>query len=234
MDRSDPLPESEWRLPNTQSGIRNSELDEHISEIEFEPVNADDPVVTGFVGVLNDIFVNGGATLGVVRITNRAPTAYRSISHFSVSNVFFEHFLTSDAFNATVPEMDVGDGLDEVIERRKESERGRPTLEKLNSFAIDGYLAKRMWDGGAYHDFRDIDGPDTHLPDDDRKPVDAKQMAATFVEAAFENRFDDIDLLRSQASWCNWFNYGGAFDCTYFAVDKRYRLIWTLAITDTD
>jgi hypothetical protein len=234
MDRGDPLPESEWTIPNTPSGIRNSELDNFITEIEFEPVNADDPVVSEFVDVLNEIFVNGGAALGVVQIINRAPLAYRSISHFSVSNVFFEHFLTSDAFTAAVPEMDVGDSINEKIERLRESERGRSTLGELNNFAIDGYLAKRMWNGGAYLDFRDIDGSERLPPADNRKPVDARQMAARFAEAVVENRFDDIDLLRSHASWCDWFNYGGAFDCTYFVVDKRYRLIWTLAITDTD
>jgi len=89
-----------------------------------------------------------------------------------------------------------------------------------SQFLFDGRLAQMLFAGGAYH--RSIgDGREE------------KEQAARFCDAMFQLRYADISFAASYEAWTPWF-HGIAWDATFMVLDKRTRLLWILAVTDTD
>lgn len=228
MKHGEPFPESEW---STTEEISNPEVAELVPEIEFEPVEVTDPEILNVVSIFDEVFVNGGATLAVLRVTNRPALAYRAAGHIDAGTPFYEHLFTSDAFDAAAEELDVGDELLVDLHRAQFEE---PTLERLSPYKIDGHLASHLMFGGAYYDF-ERGGPEwKDAPETYGTAADAKRMSEEFVETAFDYRFTDLEAYRTDEQWCDWFRNVPIWDETIIVLDKRYRLIWTLCLTDAD
>lgn len=228
MKRGEPFPESEWSTANT---VSNPEVATLVPEIEFEPVEVTAPKILDVVSIFDEMLVNGGAVLGVLRITNRPALAYRAAGHVDAGAAFYEHMFTSDAFEAVADEMDVGGELSVDLRRAQFEE---PTIDPLSPFKIDGHLASLLTFGGAYYDF-ERGGPEwTDAPETYGTAADAKRMAEQFVETAFDYRFDDLEAYRTDERWCEWFHPIGVWNETVVTIDKRYRLIWILCLTDVD
>lgn len=227
MDRGDPLPEDEWRT----DGVSNSQVADLVPEIGLEPVAVDEPAVTDVVSILDEMLVNGGAVLAVLRITGRPALAYRAASHVRAAPAFYEHLFTSAAFAEAAPEMDVGD---ELLIDLVDPQHGESTIEPRSPFEVDGLIARRLDWGGAYYDFERGGPQHRGAPETYGTPADAKRLAEEFVEAAFDYRFGDLDAYRSGERWCEWFHPIGIWNETLVVIDKRYRLVWTLCLTDVD
>jgi hypothetical protein len=90
-----------------------------------------------------------------------------------------------------------------------------------NPFLLDGQLAQALYAGGAYAAPSKIEGRA------------AKRLAMDFCKAVFGQRYEDVSLYTSYASWTPWFG-GIAWDWTAVLFDRRERTLWILAVTDED
>ena len=90
-----------------------------------------------------------------------------------------------------------------------------------NPFLFDGQLAARLYTGGAYGSSQKIEAKA------------AKHLAIGFCDAAFDQRFPEISLYTNYEPWTPWF-HGIAWDWTAILFDRRERIFWVLAVTDTD
>ncbi|WP_158057956.1 hypothetical protein [Halorussus halophilus] len=229
MDRDEQFPESEWLRAND---VSNSSVAGLVPKIEFEPVEIADSEITDVVSIFEEMMINGGAVLAVVRITNQPALAYRAASHVDAGAAFYEHLFTSEAFATAAGEMEVGDELLVDLHRAEIEE---PTIERLSPYKVDGHLASLLMFGGAYYGFEG-GGPDwEEAPSTYGTAADAKRMGEQFVDTAFDYRFSDLDAYRTSEQWCNWFQPPIlAWDETLVVIDKRYRLVWILCLTDMD
>lgn len=89
-----------------------------------------------------------------------------------------------------------------------------------SSFSFDCHLAYTLYSGGAY----------SHPTGDGRA---AKQQAIDFCDALFQQRYSEVSLFNSFEAWTPWF-HGIAWDWTAVLFDLRQRVLWFLAVTDTD
>ncbi|MFA6923856.1 MAG: hypothetical protein WC223_06325 [Bacteroidales bacterium] len=92
-------------------------------------------------------------------------------------------------------------------------------IEKVNSFILDGLLAKMAYYGGAYIE---------HL----RTASSTKNKSHKFANEIIQNRYDDFEVYQILSAWSNWFT--GYWDYTYFIFDKIKGEFWILAISDAD
>lgn len=92
------------------------------------------------------------------------------------------------------------------------------TLE--SSFLLDGRIAQALYAGGAYGQ-SEIDAKT------------AKQLALSFCEELFEQRYSELAVFSNFTAWTPWF-HGIAWDWTAFMFDRRKRTFAVLAVTDTD
>lgn len=90
-----------------------------------------------------------------------------------------------------------------------------------NPFLLDGQLAAKIFSGGAYSAPQKIEGKE------------AKQLAISFCDAVFEQRYGDVSLFTNFEAWTPWFNCI-AWDWTSILFDRRDRKLWILAVTDID
>ncbi|MFV0394085.1 MAG: hypothetical protein ACK5LC_06780 [Coprobacillaceae bacterium] len=100
-----------------------------------------------------------------------------------------------------------------------------PNKDRLISYHTDifslvGSIARNLYQGGAYE----------HIECDD-----AWNTAITYVEEAFQNRFDEVLFMNTSIfeEPGSWF-YDVAWDYSWILVDKRYNRVTLISITDTD
>jgi hypothetical protein len=87
-------------------------------------------------------------------------------------------------------------------------------------FTLAGELAWVLVQGGAYDKFSGT-------------AREAMNVAGSFCDALFGDRFTEILQFKSHESWTGWF-YNVAWDGTWLGFDKRESKVWLLCITDTD
>ena len=88
-----------------------------------------------------------------------------------------------------------------------------------SSFTLDGEIAEELVLGGCYKSF-----PGT--------PTEAKDLGGRFCKALFDNRYTEVRAYRSFNCWHEWFYC--VDHVTWLLIDKRYRRISLLCLTDTD
>lgn len=202
-----------------------------IGEVEFEVVDIVDDSILAPISILDEMLVNGGAKLAALCITNAPAIAYEAIDRPGTAERFYQHMLTSEAFTKASEEMLSENRILKELDIAKELREG---FVRTSPFGIDGFLAERLYEGGAYYDFVS-GGPEWEdAPETYGTAADAKRIAESFVETAFECRFGDLLSYQSKVRWCEWFCKLHFDNWTMVVVDRRYKLIWVLCLTDTD
>jgi hypothetical protein len=94
-----------------------------------------------------------------------------------------------------------------------------PVLQWGSPFTFEGEIAERIFQGGACASFRGL-------------PARAIATARRFREAICGERYTDVRPYTSYDRWHEWFRHVEHF--TWLLIDKRYRSIWLLCITDSE
>ena len=189
-------------------------------EVRFEPVEVSGSAIDDCLGTLRQTRTLGGARLGCFYVPE-----HEVFDWFASRNLlvdvdggdepgFVRHFfssptvvrsLFSEAETAGLPEDDMLDFP--------------PAFQWGSPFTFEGEIAERIFQGGAYASFR---GP----------PARAIATARRFREAIYGERYTDTRPYTSYDRWHEWFHHVEHF--TWLLIDKRYRSIWLLCITDND
>lgn len=184
--------------------------------------------------IMSDVHVNGGAHLGAVRVPPN-DTLDWSLSRSGLAPWLRRDVLASDALAAAIPELD-------LPANRHPQDYADLAWEGLAPYTLDGHLANRLVDGGAYYDFleptfSDVDAEIPgyeHVPDSYGDRSDAKRLGERFVDAVFDERYGEFDVVVTYDQWCDWFESIAAWDTTYLCFDRRTRLAWVLVVTGAD
>ena len=91
-----------------------------------------------------------------------------------------------------------------------------------SSFCLDGLIAGLMVSGGAYKS-KAFQG----------SGKEAKEISVKLCHELFAERYEDIIVFTSSTPWSEWFCRIG-WDITIVIIDKSKRLVWGIALTDTD
>lgn len=91
-----------------------------------------------------------------------------------------------------------------------------------SSYCLDGLIAELLVMGGAFKS-KVFQG----------SGKEAKELSLKLCRELFEERYEDIIVFTSSTPWSEWFCRIG-WDITILVIDKRKRLVWGLALTDTD
>lgn len=181
--------------------------------------------------IMNDIHINGGAELGVIRVPPNEEIDWY-LSRSSMSEWFCCDLLASDALGEAVESL-------ELPADRHPQDYEDLEWQQYPSYTLDGYLAHHLITGGAYFNFlkppfsdveNEIPGYE-HIPDSYGDPSDAKRLAERFVKAIFDDRYEEFLVCVTYGKWCEWFLL---WETTYICFDKRTRLAWILVVTDVD
>jgi hypothetical protein len=167
------------------------------------------PDTEPYLAELRRISVNGAVIFGRFQIDGN-----KSLDWFASRNRwdevdFFYQLLGHPALRQRWPEL---------TEKIRDEEF--PDFEWGSSLTLDGELARSLVIGGAYERFK---GP----------PREAKNLAARFCEALFDDRYLDIEVFWCWNAWSAWF-HDIAWDRTCVIIDRRLRSIGLLCSTDTD
>lgn len=180
-------------------------------EVRFALETFEDPRIDQCLYALRQTRVNGGARLGGFRVSE-----HKGFDWFASRNRldeidFFEHFLNSPIVSSLLP--DTGRPED------KEDLQWPPNFEWGSPFTFDGEIAERLALGGCYATFPGM-------------PTEAVELARSFRGAVFGERYTEVRPYRSFDRWHPWFHY--VEHSTWLLIDKRYRRLWLLCLTDTD
>ncbi|WP_226022247.1 hypothetical protein [Halomicrobium salinisoli] len=184
--------------------------------------------------IMSDVHVNGGAHLGVVRVPPNDALDYY-LSRSGANEWFRRDVLASDALAEALPALD-------LPADRHPQDYTDLDWTRYPSYTLDGHLAARLVDGGAYYGFleppfhdvdAEIDGYE-HVPDSYGDRSDAKRLGERFVDAVFDERYDEFSAYVTFDQWCDWFVSVPAWDATYVCFDQRTRLAWVLVVTGAD
>ena len=188
-------------------------------EVRLEPVGVSGPAIDDCLEALRQTRTLGGVRLGCFHVPE-----HESFDYFASRNLlvdvdsgdepgFARHFFSSPAVRSLFPEAGTA-GLpgDDMLDFP-------PVLRWGSPFTFEGEIAERIFHGGAYRSFR---GP----------PARAIATSRRFREAIYGERYTDVMPYTSHDRWHEWFHY--VEHSTWLLIDKRYRSIWLLCITDTD
>jgi hypothetical protein len=181
------------------------------AEVRFLPEPFGDPEIDECLNALRDTRINGGVRLGCYRVSEHQVFDYFAARNGLEEVRFFENFLALPAVGSLLP--DPGDP------ECAEDLQWPPAFEWGSSFTFDGEIAERLVWGGCYRAF-----PGT--------PPEAVEVARRFRGALYGERYTEVRPYRSFDRWHPWFHY--VEHTTWLLVDKRYRRIWLLCLTDTD
>ncbi|CAA9532863.1 MAG: hypothetical protein AVDCRST_MAG05-4585 [uncultured Rubrobacteraceae bacterium] len=188
-------------------------------KVRFEPVEVSGSAIDHCLEALRQTRTLGGARIGCFHVPE-----HKVFDWFASRNRlvgvdggdelgFARHFFSSPAVRSLFPEA----GTTELPE--DDMLDFPPTLQWGSPFTFEGEVAERIFQGGAYASFR---GP----------PTRAIATARRFREAIYGERYTDVRPYTSYDRWHEWFHY--VEGATWLLIDKRYRSIWLLCITDTD
>lgn len=189
--------------------------------VPLEPFQPSSDAIEQVLNRLRATHTNGGAFLTSLHVGSD-----ETFDWFASRNRLLEH----DILPRMLVRKEVKDSLPEILIPDTFSTRNPTTTCSFgesgsfsfdNPFLLDGQLAQHLFAGGAY-------GPESKITG-----RAAMQLAATFSEAVFGRRYEDVTLFTSYEAWTPWFG-GIAWDWTSVLFDKRERDLWILAVTDED
>jgi hypothetical protein len=185
-----------------------AEVQEMCRIIELEQVELPAAPYSEFLRALRESHSNGGAYLVAFRVLPNSVFDWYASRNRLVEEDLLDSLLTHKAIRTAVPDL----GIPET--------KAATGLVMADPFLLDGRLAHRMFHGGAYSET----GGDGRL---------AKLSALGVCRAMFDLRFGEITVAESFDPWTPWF-CNIAWDMTMVIFDRRRRLLWLFAITDTD
>jgi hypothetical protein len=167
------------------------------------------PALDELLDALRQTHANGGALFARFRLPEHPILHWFGSRNRWEEIGFFEYFLSSEPVRQVLPELQL-----------RSVSAAHLGFEQVSSSSLDGELAQILVDGGAYRRFAGT-------------PQEAKRLTERATYALIANRFDEVVVYRSWKPWSPWF-YDVAWDTTWLGVDRRYRSIWLLCVTDTD
>lgn len=202
--------EIDWSasLPDKRAIARSRE------RLGFEQVSLEHPAIDDMLAELRRLFANGGALFASFRAVGDDAVAQWFASHNRLDEYgFLEHFLTSEAVRTALPELGPP--------RQLRSRSLGFTWPPGNSFSLDGILAGFLYAGGCYEKFQG-------------SAVEAKRMAAEFVHAIIEDRYDEFLVYHTDRAWAGFFYENIPANNTFAIVDKRNAQVTLLCLADAD
>lgn len=205
----------DWKDVSTPS----ADLRRIWGEVRFEPVEVSGFAIDHCMEALRQTRINGGARIGCFHVPE-----HEVFDRFASRNLlvdvdggdetgFARHFFSSPAVRSLFPKVGTAElPEDDMLDFPPAFEWGSP-------FTFEGEIAGRIFQGGAYKSFR---GP----------PARAIATARGLREAIYGERYTDVRPYTSFDRWHEWFYYVEHF--TWLLIDKRYRSIWLICVTDTD
>ena len=188
-------------------------------EVRFEPVEVSGSAIDQCLEALRQTRALGGVRLGCFHVPEHEVFDWFASRNLLVDVEggdelgFARHFFSSSAVRSLFSEVEtVEPPEDDMLDFPPAFEWGSP-------FTFEGEIAGRIFQGGAYASFR---GP----------PAGAIATARRFREAIYGERYTDVRPYTSYDRWHEWFHY--VEHSTWLLIDKRYRSIWLLCITDSD
>lgn len=183
-------------------------------DIRFDPEPFENSAIDECLKALRETRIHGGILLGCFRVSeHKVFDWFASRNRLDEAN-FFRQFFVSPTVAVALPELRTegllldGDGF-----------FGLPEFEWGSSFTLDGEIAEKLVIGGCHMSF-----PGT--------PTEAKELGDRFCKAIFGERYTETQVYRSFDRWHEWFSY--VEHLTWLLIDKRYRRIWLLCLTDND
>jgi hypothetical protein len=192
-----------------QAAPSHADLQRFLTSMSVEPAMISAPAIDELLATLRETHSNGGALFARWRLpADRVLHWY--VSRNRLHEIpFFKALVSTAAVCATMPELESPSA---AINELK--------VELVNSFALEGDIARVVHEGGAYTT-ENVD------------PGEAKRIAAAFCDSLIGRRFDEVLVYRTYQAWNDWF-YDVAWDVTFLGIDKRDRTAWLLCATDTD
>ncbi len=188
-------------------------------EVRFEPVDILGPAIDHCLEALRQTRTHGGVRLGCFYVPE-----HKVLDYFASRNLlvdvdgadelgFARHFFSSPAVRSLFSEAQTAElPEDDMLDFP-------PVFGWDSPFTFEGEIAERIFEGGAYKTFQ---GP----------PARAIATARRFREAIYGERYTDVRPCTSFDRWHARFQYVEHF--TWLLMNKRYRSIWLLCVTDSD
>ncbi len=181
----------------------------------IHPADELNSAVTPYLSEIRKVFANGGAEFAAFHIAPHPVFEFYGSRNTLDRPYFFEDLLKRP----------------EVLPYLKSAQQRKPNTVRfqyapVSAFDFDGLLAGTLFYGGAYNRFAGT-------------PSEAKRIGNDFASVLFQERYDEVAIysflyaMPDGAPWSNWF-HDVAWDFAYVGVDKRFRHVWFLCMTDTD
>ena len=167
------------------------------------------PDTESYLAELRRVNVNGNVIFGLFQVEGN-----KSLDWFASRNRWDE----ADFFRRLLGHSAVRQRWPDLVEKIRDEQF--PDFEWGSSLTLDGELARSLVIGGAYERFN---GP----------PREAKNLAARFCDARFDDRYLDIEVFWCWNASSAWF-HDVAWDRTCVIIDRRRRSVGLLCSTDTD
>jgi hypothetical protein len=167
------------------------------------------PETEPYLVELRRVNVNGSVIFGLFQVEGN-----KSLDWFASRNRWDE----ADFFHRLLGHSAVRQRWPDLVEKIRDEQF--PDFEWGSSLTLDGELARSLVIGGAYERFK---GP----------PREAKNLAAQFCAALFDDRYLDIEVFWCWNAWSAWF-HDVAWDRTCLIIDRRRRSVGLLCSTDAD
>jgi hypothetical protein len=191
------------------------------NRVELTRVTPDSNAVNTVLSELRKSHANGGAYLAAFRVGPDSVFDWYASRNRLLEWDILPSLLRREEIRGSLPELTIPNT---VVEGQPQGSCSVSTAEgfKMESaFMFDGRLAQTIYIGGAYSHPQTNDGRQ------------AKQMALDFCDALFEQRFSEVQLFNNFDAWTPWFQ-NIAWDWTAVLFDTRQRMLFILAVTDTD
>lgn len=182
-------------------------------ELVWEPVPIDSEAVSRYLDQVRETHTNGGVLVGRWRaVSYDAVTAW-----FAVRNRLEEYELHRVLFDSPVVRRDLA-----PLQIPTQIDRVPGELEEVagGALTLDGILATKIVQGGAYRSFAGT-------------AAEAKRLADEAVVALTGRRYEDFRLDQTFRAWTPWF-YDIAWDHTLVLTDYGNAEVVALCVTDTD
>jgi hypothetical protein len=188
--------------------------------VKLNPVDITSDVIAKVLNSLRTSHANGGAFLSAVMIEEDP-----IFDHFASRNWLLKYQLLGRLLHRTeirtsLRDLAITDAIDPPESPAESLVSLTDGFTKESPFLFDGKLAWTLYEGGAYH-----------KPQGDGRTE--KELANSFCEALFQNRYAEIEFFSSHHAWTPWFQDVN-WDWTAVLLDLRKRMMWILVLTDTD
>jgi hypothetical protein len=185
------------------------QVQEMCQRITLDPVQLPTEPFERVITSLRESHTNGGAYLAAFGVGSNPVFDWYASRNRLWEERLLVGLLSHPTICAQLPEL--------LFTSHRPSERG---FSLFDQFLFDGTVAHALHYGGAYWDPRG----------DGQKE---KALALELSRAMFGLRFAEINCFVNHEPWTPWFR-GVAWDLTAVLFDRRARVLWILAITDTD